>query len=85
MKIHVNSQPESVNRLGRPNETNRWTIKIVMKSKTDQENVKSTPTITSLRKSKASTSKEKAQVLSNYFSSVFTRENLEYIPETQES
>ena len=38
-KIDVNSQPESNNRLGRPNETNRRTIKIVMKSKTDQENV----------------------------------------------
>ena len=36
-KIDVNSQPESINRLGRPNETNRRTIKIVMK--TDQENV----------------------------------------------
>ena len=45
---------------------------------------KSTPTIPSLTKpdgSKASTSKEKAQVLKDYFSSVFTRENLEYIPE----
>ena len=39
MKIDVNSQTESVNRLGRPNETNKRTIKIVMKSKTDQENV----------------------------------------------
>ena len=38
-KIDVNSQPENINRLGRPNETNRRTIKIVMKSKTDQENV----------------------------------------------
>ena len=38
-KIDVNSQPESINRLGRPNETNRRTIKIVMKSKTDQENI----------------------------------------------
>ena len=38
-KIDVNSQPESINRLGRPNETNRHTIKIVMESKTDQENV----------------------------------------------
>ena len=35
----MNSQPESINWLGRPNETNRRTIKIVMKSKTDQENV----------------------------------------------
>ena len=35
----MNSQPESINRLGRPNETNRRTIKIVMKSKTDQENI----------------------------------------------
>ena len=38
-EIDVNSQPESINRLGRPNETNRRTIKIGMKSKTDQENV----------------------------------------------
>ena len=38
MKIDVNSPPESVNRLGRPNKTNRRTIKIVMKSKTDQGN-----------------------------------------------
>ena len=39
--------------------------------------LKSTPTIPSLTKpdgSKASTSKEKAQVLSDYFCSVFTRE-----------
>ena len=46
--------------------------------------LKSTSTIPSLTKSdgcKASTSKEKAQVLNDYFTSVFTRENLEYIPE----
>ena len=46
--------------------------------------LKSTPAIPSLTKpdgSKASTSKEKAQVLNDYFISVFTRENLEYIPE----
>ena len=46
--------------------------------------LKSTPTIPSLTKpdgSKASTSKEKTQVLNDYFTSVFTRENLEYIPE----
>ena len=46
--------------------------------------LKSTPTIPSLTKpdgSKAFTSKEKAQVLNDYFTSVFTRENLEYIPE----
>ena len=37
MKIDVNSQPESVNWLGRSNVTNRQTIKIIRKS--DQENV----------------------------------------------
>ena len=46
--------------------------------------LKSTQTIPSLTKpdgSKVFTSKEKALVLSDYFSSVFTRENLKYIPE----
>ena len=49
-----------------------------------KSSLKSTPAIPSLTKpdgSKASISKEKAQVLNDYFTSVFTRENPEYIPE----
>ena len=38
-KIGVKSKPESIARLGKPNETNKRTMKIVMKTKQDKERV----------------------------------------------
>ena len=39
MKIGTNSKPESIARLGKPNETNKRTMKIVMNTRQDKERV----------------------------------------------